>query len=183
MTVDAREFLADLALFAEGLTAAPATLDDYLDLIVTCPADRANPQRCREAAAQSSCARTCLGIWARAGVKHPLLVEPYLNGTAVGDVVAIARDADALRGLDYEIGRADVVIIGEGNNVHVLTVLRHDDASIESSDGGQHQGVFEAIENRVRLEVDTAGARFLGGRRVQYVIDASAIAGRWGIGQ
>lgn len=178
---DPREFIADLALFAEGLSAAPDKIEDYLDLIATCPADRADPRVCRALIAMSSCALTVRGIWARAGVQHPILLAPYRDQRAMSDLVEIATDAKAIRGLDYEICRADVLIIGEANNLHALTVLRRTGANIESSDGGQHAGVFESIEDRTRLELDTAGARFLGGRRIQYVIDASAIAERWGI--
>lgn len=180
--INAREYLADLALMAEGLSAAPDKLEDLLDLIATCPADRASRVACLAIAGQSICARTVCGVWFRANVRHPILLAPYVTGMAVANVITIARDADALRSGDYDFDRADVLIIGEGNNLHALTVLRRTGNVVESSDGGQREGIFEAIEDRTRLEVDTAGARFLGGRRIQHVIDADAIAARWGIG-
>lgn len=181
--INVREYFADLALMAEGLSAAPDKLEDYLDLIATCDEDRANPKRCRELASMSSCALTLRGIWKRAGVAHPILLAPYRNQRAVSDLVEIATDAKAIRGLEYEIGKGDGTIIGEGNNVHALTVRVRVANEIDSVDGGQHLGLFEGITEKQRLEVDTAGARYLGGRRIQFVFDVEAIAARWAIAE
>jgi hypothetical protein len=45
----------------------------------------------------TNCATFALGIFAAAGVDHPILKAPYVIGTAVTDVLAIARDKGALR--------------------------------------------------------------------------------------
>jgi hypothetical protein len=184
MTISAREYLVDLALAAGGLSAAPATFDDYTDLLATSDADK-TPERRRYLASASSCALTVRGLWFRAGVRHPRLLAPYRIGFAIGDLVEIAEEAKALRGLDYVIDRADALIIGEGNNLHALLVTAHavEAGEIWSIDGGQHAGVFEAIAAKERHEVDQVRGRLLGGRGVPYVIDFGAIADRWAIGE
>lgn len=181
--IHVRDYLVDLALAAGGLSAAPDKFDDYLDILATCPADRANPARCRELAAMSSCALTIRGLWRRANVLHPVLLAPYRNGRAISDLVEIASEADALRGIDYEITRGDALIIGEGNNLHALLVTAHavEAGEVWSIDGGQHEGRFEAIEAKERHEIDGARTRSLGGRPIVYVIDADALDARWQI--
>jgi hypothetical protein len=184
MKINARELFVDLALAAGGLSAAPDKFDDYVALLATSEQDAADPRRCRELAAMSSCALTIRGIWKRAGVAHPILLAPYRNQRAVSDLIEIAHDADALRRHDYEIARGDALVIGEGNNLHALLVTAHavEAGEIWSIDGGQREGVFEAIEQKERHEINGALQRWLGGRLIAYVIDADAIAARWGIG-
>lgn len=176
--MNAREYLKDLAIMAAGLSAAPLTRDAYLDLIAPCPSDRASETRCKELCEMSSCALTVRGLWVRAGVQHPILLAPYRTGKAVADVVEVAREAGALRSLSsgYIIGPADILVLTGPEHVLTVTLQRGD--TIESVDGGQRDGGgFEAILAKTRTLVGDV----LGGRQVIEIIDADAIADRWGL--
>lgn len=174
-----RDLFVANALAVDGLSAGPYSKSRYLDLLCTNAEDRADPKVCAGMLVASSCALVVRGLWLRAGVRHPVLLNRYRIGDAVTDIVEIAKDADALLGADAVIGLGDVVII-DGPE-HVLTVVKVDGEIVGSIDGGQRNGAVEAIAYRDRVYSEKSGS--LGGRVIKFVVDAMALAQAWKIGQ
>ncbi len=172
----ARQQAVDIALSFVGCSAAPATRAAYTGLLCTAAADYTDPAARTEASQQSGCARTVLGFWFNAGLRHPLLLERYRRGLAVVDVQMVARAGSAWRPVTWPLGAGDVVIIDGPAGPHVLTALASPDeaGAFDTVEGGQRDGGgFEAILRR-RRHVTAAGR--LDGYPVIGVVDWPALA-------
>lgn len=181
MRGDARSIFAENARAVDGIGGAPATRDEYLDLIGPNESDMMR----RDMLQMNGCALTVRGLWRQAGVNHQLLQRPYRIGMAVADVVQIAKDADAWR-TSGEPLVGDVFLID--NLEHVGTVIdRPNPSQIVSVDGGQRDGAgFQLIRRRSRVLTD--GVMFGndgvndGVRRTLIgYCDCVALAAAWGI--
>lgn len=168
---DIRDALVGLAEATVGLGAAAKTREQYLDAIIPSPADRANPNTCRDMAGMSGCALLVRGIWHRAGCKHPILTAPYRYSKAVSDVVQIAKEADALRDRSATPNPGDVVVVDDPT--HVFTVISMEGSTVHSVDGGQKDGAgLQTITRRSRKQSQRSGRIYWDNRPVLYLIDS-----------
>ena len=113
-----------------GMTESPEL---YLGLI----ADGETPERAEELARESGCGLTVRGLWREWGCADRRLEAPYHNARAISDLVAMAREAGAWRGVDRigELAPGDAIIV-EGPE-HILTVVELCGEIVHSIDGGQ----------------------------------------------
>lgn len=166
-----RERMFELANAAVGLGAARSNRADYLDLIA--PGETAAVAS--SLAKASGCGLVVRGLWGRLGLDDPRLRAPYVVGSVISTIVAMAHEAAAWRPasqLAYNIATPDVgdVVVFEAPE-HVCTVVRVvpgtpviADDSLWSVDGGQRDaGGAEVVLTRQRVLVrgpnPSAGAR------------------------
>jgi hypothetical protein len=120
----------------------------------------------------SGCALTVAGIWRNAGVKHPILDNPYVIGTAVSRLITIAKESDAW--VPYSSGvfpkAGDAVLIGdnaEGGYEHMYTITKVNDLGDYSTVDGGQPGVL--------AKTHTWNGRKDGSRVVQGFIDITKL--------
>lgn len=153
---DIRTRLVEIAEGFVGCSAAPETRARYLELVAG-PGDTEPGQRAYLCAPKTSgCALVVRGIWRAAGLADRRLVERYVPGRAVSDVVAIAHAAG---GWVTDLSRlplpGDVILVGDngaGGIEHVATITSTTSTgSFESVDGGQRDSAGQqAIRAKVR---------------------------------
>ncbi len=184
---------ADVTAYARclaGLSASPAcpaTRAAYLNLIAPCE----TPERAAEMAMMSGCALVALAVL-RHFIAHGRLEAPYRTGEAMADLVAIGREACALRPTGSAPQPGDVVIVGGGTDgggpEHAWTALSvawdpyEPTVTVQGLDGGQRDDLgYETIVLRDHVIVGATDSTVPGlSRKVRWVLDLDAILARFG---
>jgi hypothetical protein len=186
---DLRPAITAYARTLAGLSAAPSCPSaraTYRDLI----APGETGQRADEMERMSGCALVARAVLRRF-IVHPLLSRPYRTGDAMSDLVAIGRDAGALRASGSLPQAGDLVIVGGGTDgggtEHAWTCLGTEWSGYEPRvlvsglDGGQRDGGgYECIavrDHEIREGVDWENGR---GRLVRWVLDVERVVARFG---
>jgi len=184
-----RSTLVAFAAALDGFSASPSDpvgRAAYLGLI----APGESPSRADGMAQMSGCALVARAVL-RAFIQHPLLDTPYVTGHAVSDVVAIAREAGALRGPERMPEPGDLVVVGGGTDgggpEHVWIALAPaGDGRIDGIDGGQRgrdgSQLVKMRQHELADGYDRAFDDGAGGsarRKVRFVIDSDAVVARF----
>ncbi len=184
-----RSDVVEYARGLAGLSASPACFDTrsaYLELIAHCE----TPDRAVAMATMSGCALVCRAVLRRF-IVHRLLERPYRTGDAMADLVAIGRDAAALRPLTRAPFAGDIVLVGGGTDgggpEHAWTVLSiawdpyAPAMLVDGLDGGQRDEYgAESIAIRSRTLRSGLDVTDTSSRKIRWVLDVEAIITRFG---
>jgi hypothetical protein len=166
--------LADLTEYAStliGLTADPSTpwRSQYLNLI----APGETPQRAADMADKmSGCALTMRGVLRRF-IAHPLLTAPYVTGHAMSDLLAIGREAHALRPVSDTPTAGDIVIVAAPEHTWISI-------GEWGIDGGQVVDGHQAVTRRAHAVASGWDVTATYRRRVMAIVDTAAVVARFG---
>jgi hypothetical protein len=172
----------ELVLYARslvGLTADPASpwRAEYLSVI----APGETPARAAEMALMYGCELTALAVWRRF-ISHPLLEAPYITGHAGFNIMAIAREAHAVRPIQALPEAGDVVLVSPPEHAWIClgTVAEnYDGAALYDGLDGLPVDGHRAITTRqhlIRNGRDDAG----GDRAVIVVVDTGKVLQAFG---
>jgi hypothetical protein len=163
----------------DGLTADASTpfRQEYLAMI----APGETPQRAAEMATMWPCELVCMAIL-RHAIDHPLLRAPYPDGKAGEILVAIGREAHAIRAPGALPCPGDIVIVAAPEHAWfcLQTVAsNYDGVSLFDGIDGLPVGGFRAVTRRqheIRENHDDAGRD----RVIRVVIDVGAVIVKFG---
>jgi hypothetical protein len=113
----------------------------WLDLLAG-PGDGPAQRQMFASWSTSSCALVARGWLRQLGVRHLVLEQAYVTGAAMRDLETIGRDLGA-----WVVPRVglmplpgDVVVLDSSSGGHAYCAVKVDGPTIESVDGGQHEG-------------------------------------------
>jgi len=90
-----------------------------------------------QTAGVSTCALVAREILRRSGLELASLEAPYVPGSAMREIVEVARKTGALHVRDgYEARPGDLVVLGVGSGDHVATLVALEGDSATTIDGG-----------------------------------------------
>lgn len=187
-----RSTIVAFAAALDGLSASPSDpvgRAAYLWLV----APGESPSRADGMATMSGCALVARAVL-RHFIDHPLLEQPYRTAQAMADLVAIAREADALHGPERVPEPGDLVVVGGGTDgggpEHVWICLAPTgDGRLDGIDGGQRgrdgSQLVKMRQHELADGYDRAFDDGAGGsarRKVRFVIDTEKVIERFGRG-
>lgn len=167
-----------------GLGAAPDVAADYLELV-----GPGESEAMRAAMlTMSGCGLTVRGLWRRLGMSDPRLEAPYVPGSVISDLLAMAQEAGGwTEGLSADLDVGDVVYISEPD--HVGTVVRCDRSesgvAVTTVDGGSQDDagrqLIRSWDRTFGLDGAVTGGPLAGGGRVvRGCMSLPALASRFG---
>jgi len=175
-----------LAENAIGLGAAPEVQADYLELVGSGESDAMRSAMLT----MSGCGLVVRGLWRRFGMSDPRLEPPYVPGSVITNLLAMAQEAGGwTEGLDPDLDVGDVVYVSEPDHVGTIVRVDRTDAGVAvttvdggSQDGGGRQKIV-SWDRTFSLDGTITGGPLVGnGRVVRGCMSLPALASRFGGG-